>query len=462
MAPDPTRNPAPSAPQATVREFLSVVFRRRMVIFGLFVATTATVVWIAFSTPLEYSSSGRVLVRRGEKESVFDAGRQVVGGWEEELSSELQVVRSVPVLQRAREFLGADSDSSGATAIEISPKKVDAEVVGKSNVVAIGYSDGDPIVARRVCEAVIRAYIEFRTAGLSLANPRQFFETELAKVKGDLDRKVEARRRFANEAGVSDLSEERRHLLSRLSNLNDRQDQTAAELAEARTARQRMEELKSRQNLDIPTSASFTNENALVVIKSKMIDQQVRLTQLRERYRDDSPDVVAAANTLDTLRQMLSREIDARVTMWDSRIEVLESRQKVFESDQAGLKSRLDPMMDKETQLGTLERDISLLRARYEDLVRRSDQARLTEKTSVSINLVLLSPAGPALPNNSRDYARLALAPAFSLVVGLGLAFFFDGVDVTVHSPSQAEEAAQLPVLAAIRERRRKGLMRAS
>jgi uncharacterized protein involved in exopolysaccharide biosynthesis len=432
-----------------------VVFRRRLVILGLFAVTTVTVLCIAFSTPLEYSSSGRVLMRRGEKESVFDASRQIVGSWEEDLSSELQIIRSFPVLQRAREHLRAQSDSTSAAMVAVAGKKVDAEVVGKSNVIAIGYSDLDPAVAQRVCDAVIRAYIEYRSRDLSLLNTRQFFDTELAKVKGDLDAKVEARRRFSNGAGVSDLAEERSHLLTRLSNMSDRADQATAELAEARTSRQRMEELKARQ--DMPTfSTTFTNDNALVSIKSKMIDQQVRLAQLRERYREDSPDVVAAAATMDTLRAMMAREVDSRMAMWDSRITVLESRLKVIEDEKAELKSRLDPMGDKETQLGILDRDIALLKARYEDLFRRSDQARLTERTSVNLNLVLLSPAGPAAPHNSRDYARLALAPAFSLVVGLGLAFFFDGIDVTVHSAGQAEEAAELPVLAAIRERRRK------
>ena len=194
MTPDLTPS-APTPRQATLREFLAVVFRRRLVILGLFAATTATVLWIALSTPLEYSSSGRVLMRRGEKESVFDASRQVVGGWEEELSSELQIIRSVPVLQQAREYL-AQADSAGAYADEISAKKVDAEVMGKSNVIAIGYSDRDPGAAQRVCEAVIRAYVEYRSRDMSMNDASKFFNSELAKVKGELDGKVEARRRF--------------------------------------------------------------------------------------------------------------------------------------------------------------------------------------------------------------------------------------------------------------------------
>jgi capsular polysaccharide biosynthesis protein len=56
---------------------------------------------------------------------------------------------------------------------------------------------------------------------------------------------------------------------------------------------------------------------------------------------------------------------------------------------------------------------------------------------------------------NKLDYVRLGLAPAFSLVVGVGLAFFIDGLDLTVHTSGQAEEEVRVPVLAAITERRR-------
>ena len=47
---------------------------------------------------------------------------------------------------------------------------------------------------------------------------------------------------------------------------------------------------------------------------------------------------------------------------------------------------------------------------------------------------------------------RLALAPIFSLIVGLGLAFFIDGLDATLKSPRETEEALELPVLASLTE----------
>ena len=85
------------------------------------------------------------------------------------------------------------------------------------------------------------------------------------------------------------------------------------------------------------------------------------------------------------------------------------------------------------------------------------DKARITENTSAGVSVVLLSPAGPPVARNTKDYVRLALAPAFSLVVGIGLAFFIDGLDLTVRTANQAEEYLEIPVLASLSERRKRG-----
>jgi len=112
-------------------------------------------------------------------------------------------------------------------------------------------------------------------------------------------------------------------------------------------------------------------------------------------------------------------------------------------------------MPDKEVTLAEMDREISVLKTRYEDLSKDADQARVTQNTSPTVNVFLLSPAGAPVFKTTRDYIRLALAPAFSLVIGIGLAFFLDGLDVTVHTSGQAEEAMELPVLATLNERRR-------
>ena len=109
-----------------------------------------------------------------------------------------------------------------------------------------------------------------------------------------------------------------------------------------------------------------------------------------------------------------------------------------------------------EAQSADIDNQITSWKTRYTDLTRSSSQALVNENTSPMISVLLLNPAGPARPQNARDYVRLGLAPAFSLVVGVGLAFFVDGLDLTVHTAGHAEEETRLPVLAAVSERKRR------
>ena len=50
----------------------------------------------------------------------------------------------------------------------------------------------------------------------------------------------------------------------------------------------------------------------------------------------------------------------------------------------------------------------------------------------------------------TKDYVRMALAPIFSLIVGLGLVFFMESLDHSIKGAADAEESIGLPVLATL------------
>ncbi len=457
MKPDITTATMPAAGQrATAREFLSVVFRRRWIILGLFLVTTATVLTVAFTTPLVYVSSGRVMIRRGEQQSALIPDRHIMNDWETELGSEVETVKSYPVLQRTRELLNERAQADGRR-LGVNAAQVDAEVMGKSNVLGIAYQDGDPEVAQKVCDALIHAYIEYRQ-GSELRYPERFFETETAKAAAGLQHWTELRREFANQAGVVDLPEQRRNLISQQTSLDMRRTEVMADLAEAQTQQRIMRELEKNPDIDMPTIGQlYSNESALVEIKRRIVEQQGRIAQLRERYREESPEIQNAGVTLQTLRDMLKREVSARLQMSQSRIEVVQARKAVIDRDIEVVEAELEAMPNKESRLGEIDRQVATWKTRYDALAEKSNQAKINKNTDNSIIVYLLNPAGAPKARNTRDYVRLALAPAFSLVVGIGLAFFIDGLDLTVHTAGQAEEEIDLPVLAAITERRRSG-----
>jgi uncharacterized protein involved in exopolysaccharide biosynthesis len=451
--------PLPSGQhRATAREFVAVMFRRKWIIIGLFVVTTATVLAVAMTTPVVYSSTGRVLVKRGERESALSPYRQVFNQWEEELGSEMEIVRSYPVLERARAIVATEHPNDH---LRLEPGNVEASVVGKSNVLGISYTDLDGRIARIMADAAVRAYLEYRQQDPSLSYPKVFFDTELAQLDRQIRQLEDQKRRYANETGAFNVGEQQRNQISSLSNSEQRRSELDQELAEARTEMRMMRELQANPDVDLPTLSvthdqPFTNESALVDLKKKVLDQLAKLADLRERYTDQSPQVQTALVTLQTLRDLLKREVNARFALAQSRVDALQAKRDVLGHDITKIEGDLAGMPERQRVVDDLDRQIEQYRLRYDDLVKKVNDAKAAALTTPPSTVILLSPAGPPVAHNTRDYVRLALAPAFSLVVAIGLAFFVDGLDLTVRTSGQAEETLDLPVLAALNERRRR------
>lgn len=453
-APDPRDSPL-AGRQATAREFLSVMFRRKWIILGIFVVTTVTVVMVTLLTPTEFVSSGRLLIKRGEQTSSLESDRRLYSDWEQELSSELELVRSVPILQRTRELIRRETPA-GHKPMVLNAAQVDVEVMGKSNVIGIAYSDRDPAVAHAVCDALIRTYLESRQSLLGLTDPKRFFQTEIARVSEELASKIEERRAYSDRAGVVDLNQQRAMQLSQLAGLEQQRSTLSADMAEARANSVVMRELDRQPDIDMPMTGNTSGSEYLYELKRRVIEQEARVTQLRERFREEAPELVSANQTLESMKDLLKREVAARMQVAESRIEVLEKRMVPLNRDIAQIQSGLATMPDKQARIEQLDRDISTLQLRNQDLVSKSDLTRIIDNTRSRVAVLVLNPAGPPTQQNRRDYVRLALAPVFSVIVGIGVAFFVDGLDITMHTSGQAEEAIELPVLATLRDRRRK------
>jgi len=458
MNPSSPANPTPVTRQATAREFLAVLFRRKWIILGLFLVTTATVLVVALTTPTYYQSSGRILVKRGEWESVLRPDRRIFSDWEQELGSEMQVIKSATVLQRARELLDLEASRTNQT-LALDPTSIDVEVMGKSNVIAVGYVSLDPSLSQVACRAVMDAYVEYRRTRMTNERPLKFFEQEIAALGARIDQRMGERRRFTEATGVAVPMVQTQSWLQLIASLEQRRSEVSADLGAAQTVEEGMRKLQADPDIDLPTFGGvnmFTNEQALVTLKQKVVEQQARIAILSETLREDAPEVVGARQTLETLTALLRKEVDTRVRLAASSVKQYETRLAVIDREIAAIKGKLMASPQSLAKMEEIDGDLQTLRSRLREVTEARDQALITANTMADVNVVVLAPAGVAEPTNRLDIVRLLLAPAFSLLVGLAIAFFVDGLDLTVRTANQAEEYLDLPVLASMSERRRR------
>jgi uncharacterized protein involved in exopolysaccharide biosynthesis len=442
--------------QATTRDFLSVIFRRKWVIIGLFVITTVTVIAMNLGSKIYYESEARILINRGQGRSVLGSPFGLLP-WEEELSSEIELVKSLPVAQRAQQIL-EDSLAAGALDREITLNQwaIDAGVVGESNVLAVSYQDEDPANCVPAASAVAEAYIAYHTESLIAPRLEEFFEEETNSIKQRLSDFEEARKRLLVDQGAVDVSREKQELLRLLSEAESDLSELSATIAEQEATLSILRSIPGAEaagTADLGAFASPGNESLIAELRRLIAMKRADLSTLRSRYTEEHPEVVALSVEIQNTEELLSQEIAAKVAVDEAKLKVLRSKEKAITTNIESLRDHLHQLPELEAQLTLIEGTMTALRANYSALLERWQQVKINMATASPRFVVsLLSPAGRPVARNTRDYVRIALAPVFSIVIGLGLAFFLDSIDHSFKTITEVEEYAKLPVLGSIVE----------
>lgn len=448
------------ARRISARDFAAVIFRRKWIILGVFVLTTAVTAAMILSQPVYYESTGKVLLKRGVKDNIFENYPRTLS-WEEDLASEIETAKSTTVIADAQRLLDGARREQGRARYVINADGVDAAVVGESNVLAISYSAREPAVCVEITNALLTAYTDHRRNAYTLEYPGEFFDTETQGVQEELDRLQGERRDLLARADLTDVAtSDRGHLLGRQQSAEGVISVVEQDVAEMREQLRQMHVYLTDpvNSPDVPFASSTGSGNEVVIvdIKRELVKAQVRYSELSGIYRPEQPDVVRLREHIDGLRKLLDTEVRNRIRVAEMQLAVKEAELRQVKGDLAGAESRVRDLPVQEARLADLDRRLGALQKRYGHLIEKSELAKIQQATSPRWTVLLLSSASPPYAKNTKDYVRIALAPIFSLIVGLGLAFFIDSLDTSVKTPREAEEALELPILATLTERKKR------
>jgi succinoglycan biosynthesis transport protein ExoP len=439
----------PNKGHGGARDFLAVLFRRRWIIGSVFAVTTLTVLAINLSQPLFYESTGKVILKRGMRDNLMQPGMRTMT-WEEELASEVETVESGAVVAEAQEMLDQRRKAEGKPRIQIALDRVEASVQGESNVIAMSYQDRSPEVALEVTDVLIAAYMNYRKNVYTLQYPREFFETEVARVSSELQEWTGKKEAYMASTGTVNLQADGVTDKQFLSQQETDLANVEKELAQKRETVREMRAVQSSSNSE--GAVSSINDGVISALKQDLAEARVRYREMETIYVPTSQELVQMKSKVDEMEAQLATEVNNRIRLAEVDLRALEAKAALIRQAVATGRGRLATYPQRTARMSEIELRIAALTKNYEDLTRAAAQAKISKATSPDWTVDLLTPAGKPYAKNQRDYVRLALAPIFSLIVGLGLAFFIDGLDATLKSPRETEEALDLPVLASLTE----------
>jgi uncharacterized protein involved in exopolysaccharide biosynthesis len=497
----------PQEDEYSLRDFLTVVFKRQRLILSFFLATVVVTALGTFLASPTYEATASILVKKASAEVPLvpkESSQLIINQvTEEDLNSEMTLLKSRQAIEdtlhalgvdegwrkdgllqtvrtRLTGFLGAPPLSYFDEMVVHLEKKLDVKPLRKSNVLEVHYRHNDPDWATRVVRTLTDRYLARRALVYQSPQAAAFFDEEMKAAAGRLLKAEDALKAYSSKAGVSvlglsgdsqSLAAEKEAVLQRLAGFE-------TELGEARVQiRQQTERVAAleaqlagepdrlrssgRLNQDPATEEL---EKALVALQLKRdalaqdftpdnrqvrdVDQQIRATQERLKAAEDR---LAGINRTEINK--VSQDGKALLLAARADLQGARGRYESLRTQVATHRRALEQLDQKGFAVGTLRREAKAAEDAYMLYQKKHEEARISAAMDRE-NIVNVSVAQPAQrplrPVGPRKAVNLLLGLLLGALGGLGLAFVTEYLDHSLTTGRELEARVGLPLLGSI------------
>jgi succinoglycan biosynthesis transport protein ExoP len=475
-----------------------VLFRQRRVFVCVSGFVLAAAVLYAF-VGTKYQANMKVLVRRGRADAPVSATENApldltrMEVTEEELNSEVELLRDDEVLRRVVEetgtggrdwfhFLRVGEGNAGRVerAARRLAQKLRVEPVKKTNLISISYTADDPQAAAKVLQSVASAYLEKHMEVHRPAGELHFFDQQRGESRLQLEEAKGKLLQFAARHGVVAAAQQRDLALQKLSEVDANYRQTRVDLAETQQRVWELEDLLSKLPERTTTQVRIAdNPELLKALKASLLDLQLKRTQLLTKFEPShrlvqevdqqiaqAEATIATENTLPLRDETTDK--NAHYEWAKAELQRAQVQLKSLQAREAATATQEVSYQAMARQLGedaiTQDDLFSAEKAAQENhlrYVKKQEEARMDDALDERgiVNVAIAEhPVAPALPVWS-PWMVLAMGLAAAGAAGTGAAFAADYVDPAFRTPDDVLAYLDSPVLASLPRRARGKLL---
>ena len=467
---DPLDQLDDSAPSIDIGRIVSVLRKRLWMILAIGVAIPALVGLYVSKQPkiyeatmtLEISASAPQYLGQNFKDAV-----EISGDWwsqQETLQTELQRLHShtlaVAVAQAlckktitidGKQMTGLQA-ATGTTTCDPASYEASAPMlmglllvpVKDSRIVMMSVQHTIPAVAALIVNTTAQVYVqrnlerrqtESEGAAMWLGDEYGDLNTQLNDAEHAL---IDFKKKnnvvaVAMEDQQNDLSSMRRKLADELGSVQ-------VKLIAIKAQRSQYEKLKSNDPLT-DVSPGIADSPVMLKMKEMYVDQYAKLLELKGKYLEKHPAVIAQDARVQAIREDMMREAGLAAKNVEAQYETMGKQEH-------DLRSALDSSTQNALVLEQKAIEYNKLKRQLDHLVKISEQVGGREReqalaghlktNNVSVVDPALVPEGAIAPNVPRS---VGVAAAVALLLGLGLAFALEFLDSTVKTQEDVERA---------------------
>lgn len=437
-----------------LRKLFSIMGEQKKVIIPIIVICTVLAIIVAFVLPKSYQSNTLVRIKSSNNSAISGMAAMAAGfgidvGGSSSASPEnyIELMKSREVIQPIIDGLDIDEQQKEKMSV-VGFVKSNLEITNTKktdliNIVAYGKTPEEAqIISQSVADNFLTLMTKLNKEGNS--SVINFLNDRMTIAKEEMETAENKLQAYQQEKGIYSPDDQAKALIDRLSaydtNIAQLEAQEQANSAKLQDVTSQLEQ----QNSSL-LEYNISDNNAIMNLRTAIVNKQVELVGLEQRYTEEHPDVIQAKQELAELKKSLDQEIQSAVNSKSATLTPVQGNllmEKVqTETAKTVTSASLDALKSKQQEaegnISTLSADsveyMRLLRDKnitsevYTNLVKAYENTRIQEAQE-SMDIQIIDAANlpredmPAKPNK-----KLIIVIGFVIGVMISLGYTLYG-----------------------------------
>lgn len=433
---------------------------------------------IVFVIPDKYEASAKVFVDTDSILRPLLKGLAVESNLQSKLQLMTRTLLSRPNLEKVLRATDMDLDALDKREKEkllgSLRRHIDVSATRKNNLYTLSFEHEDPKRAKAVVQKLLTILVETTLSDTRLDSnvARKFIGQQIKEYESRL---VEAEQRLMEfkRKNVGLMPGQGQDYFGKLQNTQDQLEQARFELTQAQKKR---DELNKQIKEMVSMASNSTSSSIKTSIDSRIQALKIKLDDLKLKYTNEHPDVKELENTIVGLEQQKQNELksmaagessseamdsspvyrDFKIALGTASGEVATATVRVNEYQRRlkDLQQRMGSLPKIEAELISLNRDYTINKSQYDQLLSRSASAKMSEDADSAGDQVKFQiiepPHVPSVPSSPNRPMLSTIVLIFSIAGAFGLAFLFSQFHPVIYDQKTLREVTGYPVFGTI------------
>jgi uncharacterized protein involved in exopolysaccharide biosynthesis len=471
---------------SSIRPFVESAFRHRWLWLIVVLSVIAMTFAYTLLTPKQYQSEMNILVQNARGNYLITPERttgsvMVNEVTEEQINSEIEVLRSRSLAnvvvdpkwnEQSTHTLTPEQLKTQDKAVEEFNKHLTISLVRKSNVIQVTYAAGDPQTANLMLTRLLDAFLSKHKEIGHPAGTSQFFATEAARYKKELDDAQQQLASYQQQQQIVSLPDTEQTIDHQVTDAQNELRSTDAQISEVsdRLAMQthQLRSIPTRQNTQertIPNDYSVERLNTLLAeLQNKRTSLLTKFTPQDRLMQEIDEQIANTKTALKNAQQMTSQEHSSDVNpVWEqvttsivqnqAERQALKARRNELATQVKQLQNNLSNVEGSTVAYTTLRQKVTELENNYQLYAQKRDEAQMAyamDSDKLLNVAVAQAPTFSITPFRPKPVVDLLLGSFTALFLASFMVFFAEMGRPTIATPRELDILSRYPLLATV------------